>query len=88
MASRHPSLGRLRVPVALAVTVVGTTASLALAFVGCEEGIPEPIDGKILNNMREDSGHRDAREELADAVDAAHPSDARPADAPPDTPIV
>jgi len=86
---------RLRIPTELAVSLVGTSATLALALNGCNEGIPEPIDARRIPGVRHDSG-TDARirdalpadaSERADApppADAASiHSDAHPPDAPP-----
>ena len=77
---------RLRVPAALAVAFVGTSAVISMWYGGCHSGMPDPPDARSIE------AERDANGTLADAevVDAG-PSDAHPdapADARPDTPPV
>lgn len=47
---------RLRIPAALAVAFVGTSASVAMTFAGCSgSGVPEPIDGRLMSVKRDAS---------------------------------
>lgn len=66
---------RLRIPAVLAVSMLGTSASLAVTFGGCETGVPDPIDGKAADMLREDARPDDS------GTDVGVDRDARP-DAP------
>jgi hypothetical protein len=85
----QPIMRRLRLPAAVAVTVVGVVAPLAAAFSACSGDDPTHPDARI-------SSHADARAPdagsdagIADAAvpDATMPDAAVPVDAAPDTPI-
>jgi hypothetical protein len=77
---RSASPLRLRIPAALAVTVLGAGAAITMQFVGCEETPPDPIDaGQLGKNTRDAS---------IDGSTSDAPQDAmRDAYVPPDTPI-
>jgi hypothetical protein len=86
MSSRddHEPVHRLRVPAALAVAFVGSSAAVAMWYGGCTPDEPEP---------NPDAGNvqvvKDAED--IDSLDAEAPSDApvdAAVDAPPDTPPV
>jgi hypothetical protein len=64
---------RLRVPAALAVAVVGASATVAMTFGGCqEESMPDPVDaGRI--DRRSDAGFEDAG--AGEGADASDPPD-------------
>jgi hypothetical protein len=83
---------RLRIPAALAITLLGGTAIVGQSFVGCEEGIPEPIDAGRIFNERDagiDGLPIDTGPPLPEASIDGGPVDAAVADAyvPPDTPV-
>jgi hypothetical protein len=83
MASNDDVTGRrrprLRIPAALAVAIVGTSATAALSAGGCDNGSPEPIDASSPGMARIDAA--------VDAeVDGELPEDAQ-VDAMPDTPV-
>ncbi len=68
-AYRPPA--RLRIPAAIAITLLGGSAVVAASFAGCDENLPEPTDaGRIL--YERDAGL---------ATDSGDSQDARP-DAP------
>lgn len=74
---------RVRLPGALAVAFVGTTATVAITFAGCSPTPPpEPIDAGEMESLRMDAGVDIDAEQTADAAqpiaDAAMP----PLDAP------
>lgn len=75
---------RLRIPKALAVALVGSTATVAISFSGCDDsdvGLTETDEPTVA-----DAGTADG-EAFADAEVDARP-DARPdAYVPPDTPV-
>jgi hypothetical protein len=74
--------GRLRVPAALAVAFVGTSAAVSVWYGGCHTETDPPLDALIIEN-RLDADVADASEELPDDAGVADgPEDARP-DAPP-----
>jgi hypothetical protein len=74
----------LRIPKALAVALVGSTATVAISFSGCNDsvvGVNETDEPTMADAATADG------EELADAAVDARP-DARPdAYVPPDTPV-
>ena len=62
---------RLRVPAALAVAVLGASATVTLSFGGCQEDpIPEPIDAGPIDR-RVDAGLEEPASGHDAAVDAA-----------------
>lgn len=83
----HHSPLRLRIPAALAITLLGGGAILGSSFVSCEELPPEPVDaGKIF--IERDAGN-DGQVDARIDDDPDGPFDAAIADAyaPPDTPV-
>src|SRR3954467_8406919 len=82
---------RLRIPAALAVALVGTSATVAMTFAGCNSNPPEPIDAKPLNNLRIDAGGGDSDIDAGPDAVVGAAIDARPDafvyhDAKPDAP--
>lgn len=82
----EPLLRRLRVPSALAVAFVGSSAAAAMWYGGCTPDEPEPNPDAGMIEVIKDAGD-------IDGLDAEAPSDAAVADAavdaaPPDTPPV
>src|SRR6187551_3154870 len=53
---KTPSRRRLRIPAALAVAFVGTSASVAMTFAGCSTSTPEPVDAGQATSMKHDAG--------------------------------
>ncbi|NVB81326.1 MAG: hypothetical protein HOV81_23220 [Kofleriaceae bacterium] len=82
MASNDDARGRrprLRIPAALAVAIVGTSATVTISAGGCDNGSPEPVDASSSGMARIDAA--------VDAeVDSELPADAQ-VDAMPDTPV-
>jgi hypothetical protein len=78
---------RLRIPAELAVSLVGTSATVALAIGACQDGIPEPVDARRIPTVLHDAAS-DGRLDDAPLADAPEPADAPPHDAlhPPDAP--
>lgn len=70
---------RLRIPAALAVAIVGTSATVAMSAGGCDSGAPEPIDATSSGTARIDGAVDATTDSIVDAE--------LPADAPPDTPV-
>ena len=81
---KEAPLRRLRVPAALAVAFVGSSAAITMWYGGCHAGTPDPVDGRQIQ-MAHDAGGPDGVVDDAAPVDA---SDAPRDDAPPDTPPV
>ena len=74
---------RLRVPAALAVAVLGASATVTLSFGGCQEDpIPEPIDAGPIDR-RIDAGLEEPASGSDAALDAAVDADAPDAGTPP-----
>lgn len=69
---------RLRIPAALAVAFVGTSASVAMTFAGCRSGMPEPVDGRLMS-VKHDAGVDASDDGSVDAmVDAGQTFDDAP----------
>ena len=47
---------RLRIPAALAVAFVGTSASAAMMFAGCSTQTPDPVDAGQATAVQHDAG--------------------------------
>ena len=47
---------RLRIPAALAVALVGTSASVAMIVAGCSESTPDPVDAGQETSVKKDAG--------------------------------
>ena len=47
---------RLRIPAALAVAFVGTSASAAMLFAGCSTQTPDPVDAGQATAVQHDAG--------------------------------
>lgn len=92
-APREKPPWRLRIPASLAVAVVGTSATIAMSFGGCQETKPDPVDAGPIDRIR-DAG-ADAVGELDDGstggfADAGVETPDAPRDAampPPDAPV-
>jgi hypothetical protein len=76
--------GRLRVPAALAVAFVGTSAAASMWYGGCHTETDPPVDALVIES-RDDGGGIDVADndppDDAGVEDA--PRDAAPADTPP-----
>jgi hypothetical protein len=78
--------GRLRVPAALAVAFVGTSAAVSMWYGGCHTETDPPIDALVIETRRDADGIDAA---IEDAIVDAAPTPDGPRDAaPPDTPPV
>ena len=80
---------RLRIPAALAVAVVGSSATLALSIAGCDEATtPVPVDGPRTSSTRLDGGFDgDFIHDVAPALDAPESPHDAAVDAPIDAPL-
>ena len=79
---------RLRIPAALAVAFVGTSASLAMTFAGCSSSTtPEPVDAGQATSVQHDGGVIDGEgsatiDAMIDAGQTIADAPAPPPDAP------
>jgi hypothetical protein len=97
MASRDGRDGlstrRLRIPTALAVALVGSSATLAVSFAGCDaddkrdtQSGPIAGDARASDDVLDGDAVADASIDMVDGPPDAPPD--APADAPPDAPVV
>jgi hypothetical protein len=77
---------RLRIPAALAVAFVGTSASAAMMFAGCSTQTPDPVDAGQASSVQHDaavgSGSNVDTDAMMDAGQAIADAPAPPPDAP------
>ena len=82
--ARDAKRRRLRIPAALAVAIVGTSATVAIGIAGCDTGPPEPIDATSSGTARIDGAVDTNIDSCIDGQ--TMPFDAA-LDAPPDAPV-
>lgn len=75
---------RLRIPAALAVAFVGTSASAAMMFAGCSTQTPDPVDAGQATSVQHDAGNGSDidTDAMIDAGQAVADAPAPPPDAP------
>ena len=102
LGRESPARRRLRIPAALAVTVVGSSASVAMTIGGCDAMNPGTDAGPPITSVTDarsgdslpDAGEPTALADggidtkVVDGPIDARPDAAVPRDAPPDTPVV
>lgn len=83
---KPPAKRRLRIPAALAVAFVGTSATVAMTFAGCSSSpIPDPVDAGQASSVQHDAGVGSGSDEIDAMIDAGQTIADAPAP-PPDAP--